>query len=129
MIEAAIEIGSYLIEHSRFAYRQMGADPVVADAKFILRGQELWLERVPKTGTASSKSRKIQDFRKPRLRTPSAYTARIHSRENFRASVRARPKVKSRIRGQSVVAEGTEIHRMLRKPGVRPILRILKIVS
>ena len=87
----------------------MGADPVVADAKFILEvGQELWIERVPKTGTASSKSRKIQDFRKPRLRTPSAYTARIHSRENFRASVRARPKAKSRIRGQSVVAEGTE---------------------
>ncbi|MBL8796320.1 MAG: DUF3987 domain-containing protein [Planctomycetia bacterium] len=40
-MEHAITIGEYLIPHARAAYAQMGADPVIEEAKFVLR----WLQR------------------------------------------------------------------------------------
>ena len=62
MIEAAIEIGSYLIEHARFAYRQMGADPVVADAKFILR----WVKNF---GLREFQKRELHQANRARFKT------------------------------------------------------------
>jgi replicative DNA helicase len=35
-MELAIRIGSYLLEHARAAYAEMGADPIVEDARFVL---------------------------------------------------------------------------------------------
>ncbi len=40
-VKQAIAIGDYLIPHARAAYAEMGADPKIEDAKFIVR----WLER------------------------------------------------------------------------------------
>jgi replicative DNA helicase len=40
-LKRAITIGRYLIPHAQSAYAEMGADPLVEDAKYILR----WLER------------------------------------------------------------------------------------
>jgi len=40
IVEGAIKVGEYLIPHARAAYAEMGSDPVVEDAKYILR----WLE-------------------------------------------------------------------------------------
>jgi hypothetical protein len=40
-VECAIDLGHYLIQHARAAYAEMGADPVIADAKHILA----WIRR------------------------------------------------------------------------------------
>jgi hypothetical protein len=40
-VEGAIKIGKYLIPHARAAYAEMGSDPVVEGARYILR----WLEQ------------------------------------------------------------------------------------
>jgi hypothetical protein len=40
-VECAIALGHYLIQHARAAYAEMGADPVIADAKHILA----WIRR------------------------------------------------------------------------------------
>jgi hypothetical protein len=39
-IKSAIKIGRYLIPHAQAAYAQMGADPEIEDAKYVLR----WIE-------------------------------------------------------------------------------------
>jgi replicative DNA helicase len=40
-VDRAVEIGGYLIFHARAAYAEMGNDPKVEDAKYVLR----WIER------------------------------------------------------------------------------------
>jgi replicative DNA helicase len=40
-VDHAIEIGGYLISHARAAYAEMGNDPEVEEAKYVLR----WIER------------------------------------------------------------------------------------
>ncbi len=35
---AAIDIGMYLIPHAQSAYLEMGADPIIADAKYSFAG-------------------------------------------------------------------------------------------
>ena len=40
-VDRAVEIGGYLIFHARAAYAEMGNDPKVEEAKYVLR----WIER------------------------------------------------------------------------------------
>ncbi len=40
-IDSAVTVGRYLIAHARAAFAEMGADPVIAEARHILR----WIER------------------------------------------------------------------------------------
>jgi hypothetical protein len=40
-VERAVKIGRYLIPHARAAYAEMGTDPTVEEAKYVLR----WIER------------------------------------------------------------------------------------
>jgi replicative DNA helicase len=40
-VERAVKIGRYLIPHARAAYAEMGTDPMVEEAKHVLR----WIER------------------------------------------------------------------------------------
>jgi hypothetical protein len=44
-VERAIRLGEYLIQHARATYAEMGADPVIADAKHLLT----WIIRETKT--------------------------------------------------------------------------------
>ncbi|MDP9374533.1 MAG: YfjI family protein, partial [Chloroflexota bacterium] len=53
-LEAAWQIGEYLIPHARAAFAAMGADPVVEDARAILR----WLARRQEVSGATSVTRR-----------------------------------------------------------------------
>jgi Protein of unknown function (DUF3987) len=44
-VQQAIRLGEYLIQHARATYAEMGSDPVIADAKYLLA----WITREAKT--------------------------------------------------------------------------------
>jgi replicative DNA helicase len=64
-VKQAITIGEYLIPHARAAYAEMGADPKIEDAKFIVR----WLER---DGRAVVSKRDIHQANKGRFKEVAA---------------------------------------------------------
>ncbi|MBL8794289.1 MAG: DUF3987 domain-containing protein [Planctomycetia bacterium] len=60
-MDRAVEIGKYLIPHARAAFAQMGADPVIEDAKFVWS----WVTR---KGLAEASERDIYEGTKGRFR-------------------------------------------------------------
>ncbi len=61
-VEDAITIGKYLILHAKAAFAEMGADPVVSEAKHLLR----WIERA---GVSEFTKREAFEGTKGRFKT------------------------------------------------------------
>jgi replicative DNA helicase len=64
-VDRAVEIGGYLISHARAAYAEMGSDPKVEEAKYVLR----WIER---TGVKAFSKRDAFEGTKGRFRRVTA---------------------------------------------------------
>jgi DNA-binding PadR family transcriptional regulator len=57
-VKNAIKIGRYLIPHARAAYAQMGADPEIEDAKYVLR----WIEKTKSAAESVFTRREAQNW-------------------------------------------------------------------